>query len=296
MIWTLPSFLGQLFDATVGQVVSVLGGGSRPAGRSPAPWDSGPRDAAGSSTGPPPSAVQPWQPARPVEAVEAEIPEGEAPPAKNLWSDDIKLVSYAVVSLRRDRERLLGGGQILVTIPMTPETFSTWIIACYLQAEDIPEDRRAAVARERRNAIPYQEKPYLRVAYEVLSRWPTEPDDCCDDNREIKALHGIREAILEAAGARPAAASEPAAARVAAPETLRPAVEILPVERLIATPEPAAPEPAPAVEVPLLPPASPRQPRKKPQTQVSAPLPEKPPPENPLPGGRQPSKSQKRPR
>jgi hypothetical protein len=295
MIWML-SFLGQLFDATVGQVVSVLGGASGPAGRSPSPRDNGPRSAAGGTTGPPPpSAVQPWQPAR---TVEAEVPEGEAPPPKNLWSDDIKLVSYAIVSLRRSRERLLGGGQILVTIPMTPVTFSTWIIACYLQAEDIPEGRRAAVARERRNAIPYEEKPYLRVAYEVLSRWPIEPDDCCDDNREIKALHGIRDAILETAGARSAAASEPAAALVvAAPETLRPAVETLPAERLIATPEPAAPEPAPAAEVPLLPPARPRQPRKKSPTQVSAPLPEKPPPaEKSRPGERQSSESRKRPR
>jgi hypothetical protein len=199
MIWTPQSFLGQLFDAMVGQVVSVLGGGSRPIRKSLPPWGGGPRDAAGGTTTSPPPVVQvqPWQPARTTE--------GEAPFPKDLWIDEIKLVNYGIVSLRRCHERTLYGGQVLVTIPMTPETFSTWIIACYLQAEDIAEDRRADVARERRNAIPYEEKRYLRVAYEVLSRWPFEPDDCCDDTREIRALHGIRDAILEL-GAQPAAA------------------------------------------------------------------------------------------
>ncbi len=201
MIWTPLSFFGQFFDAMVGQVVSVLGGGSRPLSRSLTPRDGGRRDAAGGMTAPPPSAVrsQPWQPARILESAES-----APPPAKDLWGDDIKLVKYGIVSLRRCHERTLYGNQILVTIPMTPETFSTWVIACYLQAEDFPVDGRDAVARERRNAIPYEEKRYLRVAYEVLCRWPFEPDDCCDDTREIRALHGIRDAILEL-GAQPAA-------------------------------------------------------------------------------------------
>jgi hypothetical protein len=246
MIWTPLSFFGQLFDAMVGQVVSVLGGGSRPIRGSLPPWSGGgPRDAAGGTTnGPPPSVVQvqPWQPAR---ITEAEAPEGELPFPKNLWVDEIKLVNYGIVSLRRCHERTLHGGQLLVTIPMTPETFSTWVIACYLQAEDIAEDRRDAVARERRNAIPYEEKKYLRVAYEVLNRWPFEPDDCCDDTREIRALHGIRDAILEL-GPRPAAAlSAPLAlppAEIAAPEVPVAAPEE-PEVSVAALEEPAA-EPA----------------------------------------------------
>ena len=237
MIWTLQSIIGQFFDATVGQVVNVLGGGSRPARRLPPPRDGGPWDARGGAAGPPPPAVQvqPWQPARLLELPPA--PEGGLPPAKDLGGDEIKLVNYGIVSLRRCHERTLYGNQILVTIPMTPETFATWVIACYLQAEDLPAEGRDAAARERRNAIPYAEKQYLRVAYEVLNRWPSEPDDCCDDTREIRALHGIRDAILDL-GAQPAAA-------LPAPLALPPA-EVTAPEAAAVTPAPGAASSGPA--------------------------------------------------
>ena len=178
MIWTMQWVAGQLFDATVGRMVSVLG----------APWTrpSGGRGASGVS------------PLRPTAAWEPPRGGTEVLKDKDLEGDDTKLVRYAIVSLRPCHERLLpdGSGQVLVTVSMTGETFATWIIACYLQAEDHPEEGRDAAGRRRRNEIPHAEKRYLRVTYEVLYRWPSEPLDCCE-TRELHALQGIRDAIRE---------------------------------------------------------------------------------------------------
>ncbi|MFL6231815.1 MAG: hypothetical protein ACJ76N_01645 [Thermoanaerobaculia bacterium] len=212
MIWTLQWLAGQLFDGMVGRMVNGLG--------APQPRRSGRSDPGGSS------------PLLPATAWEPRAGTGQAPVLKDkdLEGDAIKLVSYAIVSLRPCHERLLpeGSGEVLVALSMTGETFATWIIACYLQAEDQPEEIREAAARRRRNEIPYDEKRYLRVTYEVLTRWPSEPLDCCE-TRELQALQGIRDAILELPLLRP--------------EVTPPAPE----ETLPPVPEITAP-PAPAVE------------------------------------------------
>ena len=213
MIWTLQWLAGQLFDGMVGRMVNGLG--------APRPRRSGVGEPGASVLLP--AAV--WEPRGGTE---------QAPVLKDkdLEGDDVKLVRYAIVSLRPCHERLLpeGSGEVLVALSMTGETFATWIIACYLQAEDQPQEIREAAARRRRNEIPHDEKRYLRVTYEVLTRWPSEPLDCCE-TRELQALQGIRDAIRELPPLRPAAA---------------PPAPVVPVEEPAAVEEPppaAAPTP-----------------------------------------------------
>lgn len=66
--------------------------------------------------------------------------------AKNLNDDMVKLVAYSIVSIRREDERVLDGGEgtVLIVEPMTEETFSAYIIAHYLQQE-ITDDKEDAI-------------------------------------------------------------------------------------------------------------------------------------------------------
>jgi hypothetical protein len=181
MIWTLQVVLGRFFDGMVSQVVDALGGGRRSS-----PWSSPRREppsgrsavggSARSVSATPPAAI--WKPVRDVAAV----PAATAPCDKDLRGDDVKLVSYNIISLQPCDEKILpgGSGEVLVTESMTAESFATWIVASYLQSEG--------------HDIPHDEKKYLRVAYEVLTRWPREPKDCCED-RELGVLEGIRDAL-----------------------------------------------------------------------------------------------------
>jgi hypothetical protein len=64
----------------------------------------------------------------------------------------VKLVHYAIVSIDRDRERILrnGEGYEIVTDDMSVDGFSSWIIARYFQRPDHEE-------------LSQDEKRYLRV-------------------------------------------------------------------------------------------------------------------------------------
>ena len=244
MIWTLQSMFGQLFDAMVGQMVHVLGG-PRPVHRS-SPWEgASPRErpllppaplgAEGSpgtlTTSPPsPASGAAWEPAR-GGALIVVREESRPAPEKDLDDDAVKLVKYGIVSIRLCHERVIFGGKVLVTIPMTSESFAAWIVARYLQSPEY----RAAVASDRRNEISREEKKYLRVSYGVVARWPREPEDCCDDERKLDALRRIRDAI-----------------RAFSPRPVRPAVAppALPPPSLPAEPaaEPAAERAEPSEE------------------------------------------------
>jgi hypothetical protein len=306
MIWTLPSLFGQLFDSMMGQMVNVMGGG-RPVNRS-SPWDAAPRgerlalpparDAGGAA--PPPAAVV-WQPAGGGVTVVVERRESEALSPKDLGGDATKLVKYALVSIRRCHEEVLTGGVILVTIPMTSTSFSSWIVARYLQSEEY----RAAVERDRGNEVKHADKKYLRVSYGVLSRWPREPETCCDEGK-VDALKGIRNALLGLHLPAPAPRyALPPAATAPPPE---PAAYGAPSPPAAAAPAGEAPfEEAPAAGEATLSTAgeilaqateSPFPPSpvrlRRPRPKVSAPAPEKPPPpESPRPGRRPPGHPRK---
>lgn len=58
--------------------------------------------------------------------------------SKNLNDDMVKLVAYSIVSIRRQDERVLKGGEgtVVIVEPMTEENFTAYIIGHYLQQED----------------------------------------------------------------------------------------------------------------------------------------------------------------
>jgi hypothetical protein len=105
----------------------------------------------------------------------------------------IKLIQYSIVSIKRCQEELLCQGEIIERTDMSPEAFATWVVALYIQG-DLPNCRPRPLTRD--------DKRYLRVYHRVLEEWPRQKDDCCDDNREVTALHEIRDAILDAIGGR----------------------------------------------------------------------------------------------
>jgi hypothetical protein len=66
--------------------------------------------------------------------------------SKNLNDDMVKLVAYSIVSIRREDERVLDGGEgtVLIVEPMTEETFTAYIIGHYLQQE-VTNDKEDAI-------------------------------------------------------------------------------------------------------------------------------------------------------
>jgi hypothetical protein len=106
----------------------------------------------------------------------------------NLLDDDVKLVAYTMVSVRRGAERVMPGSQgqgtLVVTDRMTGEQLSAWIIARYLQS--LTAEERDAVRRDQR---------YLRVHWVVSKRWPREPLEFERD--QLSILSGVRDALGE---------------------------------------------------------------------------------------------------
>jgi hypothetical protein len=66
---------------------------------------------------------------------------------QNLNDDMVKLVAYAIVSVRRGHERILDGGEgtLVVVGKMTAENFTSFIIGRYLQKEVTPDDKDEAI-------------------------------------------------------------------------------------------------------------------------------------------------------
>ena len=79
---------------------------------------------------------------------------------RNLDDDMVKLVAYAIISVRRGHERIMPGGEgtLLVVGRMTPEAFAAQTVARYVQ-KAIHNDKEDAV-REVVNAL----DRYLREA------------------------------------------------------------------------------------------------------------------------------------
>src|ERR1700680_67146 len=104
-------------------------------------------------------------------------------PAHSLEADDVKLVAFTMVSIRRGAERALPGplaaGMTVVTDSQTGEAFVGWVIARYL----------GALSGEERRAL-QQDLRYLRVDWVVSHRWPREPLEF--ERRQVEALSAIR--------------------------------------------------------------------------------------------------------
>jgi len=206
----LPRMLLQGVEAMMGR----MGQGMMPPPGMP-PARPGPAAPAFSS--PPAAALAP--PAFPVPLVPASPPPAAVAlalrrdaggAAGGLEESGVKLVEYAIVSVRRGAERILpgAGGQVMVTEAMSAETFATWIVAVYVQS---------------RGPIPPEDRKYLRVAARVLDRWERQP--LRFEGLQLLALEGIRRAIVDCCDDLPSPVSggRARAALPAAPGVVLPA-------------------------------------------------------------------------
>jgi hypothetical protein len=123
----------------------------------------------------------------------------ESLPIYSLNDDTVKLVAYAIVSIKRDRERVMpeGEGTIIVTDPMSGRAFTSWIIASYAQARRAKAEKEADPGRSKQLQKDLErdlrvEGKYLRVYYVVSHRWTREPLEF--EERQVTVLEQIRDA------------------------------------------------------------------------------------------------------
>jgi hypothetical protein len=100
-------------------------------------------------------------------------------PNNDLKDDMIKLVRYTIVSTAPDCEKVLYSGEVLVTENISDEAFAAWMISAYFEK---PEHEK----------VRHSTKKSLRVSYNVLERWSSEPHRFKKETR--KALKQIRHA------------------------------------------------------------------------------------------------------
>jgi hypothetical protein len=130
-------------------------------------------------------------------------------PDRNLSDDQLKLVRYKILFVKRDYEIAFPEREDLVYDNMTGEAFTAWKVAEFIQRLDetvVPYTwRRRDYPRtftneekdpmRRRDVfiqrLDERDKKYLRVYYEVLDRYVREEDE--DD--EVTVLKEIRNAI-----------------------------------------------------------------------------------------------------
>jgi hypothetical protein len=126
---------------------------------------------------------------------------------KDLSDDQLKLVRYKILFVKRDYETAFREREELVSDNMTGEAFTAWKIAEFIQRldrEELPEKwRKKGYPRkyadgDKKDGKYYigrlddeQDKKYLRVYFEVLERYVREEDE--DD--EVDVLREIRDAI-----------------------------------------------------------------------------------------------------
>src|ERR1051326_9146099 len=102
---------------------------------------------------------------------------GEALSIYDLGDDEVKLVAYTIVSIKRGEERVMPGGEgtLVVTDSMSRESFVTWIVAKYMQSEKFREDAYPGADWEEFERLARGERKYFRVHYVVSQRWPRQP-------------------------------------------------------------------------------------------------------------------------
>ena len=120
---------------------------------------------------------------------------------KDLNDDQLKLVRYKILFVKRDYEVAFPEREELVHDNISGEAFTAWKVAEFIQRldrEPIPDrwrkkgyprkigDRETAYI----NRLDESDKKYLRVYYEVLERYVREEDDS-----EVDVLKEIRDAI-----------------------------------------------------------------------------------------------------
>ena len=122
---------------------------------------------------------------------------------KDLSDDQLKLVRYKILFVKRDYEVAFPEREDLVHDNMTGEAFTAWKIAEFIQRlprEPIPDrwrkksypkrDGKSVADNQHIQWLDEDDKKYLRVYYEVLERYVREEDDT-----EVDVLKDIHKAI-----------------------------------------------------------------------------------------------------
>ena len=122
---------------------------------------------------------------------------------KDLSDDQLKLVRYKILFVKRDYEVAFPEREDLVHDNMTGEAFTAWKIAEFIQRlskEPIPDrwrkksypkrDGKSVADNQHIHWLDEDDKKYLRVYYEVLERYVREEDDT-----EVDVLKDIHKAI-----------------------------------------------------------------------------------------------------
>lgn len=110
--------------------------------------------------------------------------------ADSLEDEQVKLVAYTIVSVKRGAERVMPGGMgtIIVTDSLSKDDFISWIVARYMQSKEYAKlDKSEWLAGD--------DRKYLRVDFGVARRWPREPFEF--EERQIEVLEEIGNALAE---------------------------------------------------------------------------------------------------
>lgn len=125
-------------------------------------------------------------------------------PDRDLSGDDLKLVRYKVLFIKRDYEHAFPEDEALVSDNMDGGSFTAWKIAEFIQHlervgiakpeswKDYPEgDQYFKDGKLVR--LPDADKKYLRLYFEVLDRYPREEAEY--DRKQVDVLKKISSKI-----------------------------------------------------------------------------------------------------
>jgi len=134
---------------------------------------------------------------------------------KDLSGDDLKLVRYKVLFVKRDHEHAFPEREDLVSADIDESGFTAWKIAEFIQRLDetpVPDKWRIKGyppdgTGKQIHRLPEDDKQYLRIFYQVLDRFPREEANY--EASQIKVLEQIRDELARRPPATTAPAGEP---------------------------------------------------------------------------------------
>jgi hypothetical protein len=134
---------------------------------------------------------------------------------KDLSGDDLKLVRYKILFIKRDHEFAFPEREDLVSSDIDESGFTAWKIAEFIQRLDqtpIPDKWRSkgyppGGGGGHIGRLPEDDKQYLRVFYQVLDRFARE--EATYEADQIRVLEQIRDELARRPPAVAAAAAEP---------------------------------------------------------------------------------------
>ena len=140
-------------------------------------------------------------------------------PDRDLGGDDLKLVRYKVLFVRRDYEYAFQEQEELVYDNTDGAAFTAWKVAEFIQSLDkdkykFPEkweDTELDNPKYKRGnylkSLPEEDKKYLRVFFEVLDRYPREP--LRYEEEQLRILRDIASNLKSDGGTNAPAGSGP---------------------------------------------------------------------------------------